>query len=494
MNIQAMKRAYRNHHFWRDEEKPEVELKKAIKDLDKDFWESQNESFLEKQKDKIVDTNITSEAAVLKIRKEIREIAHSNNLVCSFLSQGDYYYISIKPSQINVEIGKDTGSIAVSQLHFHTKQFFYYEWQSALEWIQDYLAIDTSSLIEKKRTLRKKIFVNYKNGEIAAASIKSLCELQAKKSGLKCTVDSSCLSTFIQFYKEDKNSEIEKGVMASNDAESFYRDLPQNPDGKRGNIIVLAQLRIYHKAFIEDPSFFREFIKNPYKIKIESKVECKTFQSITKTPKEILVGDDNSNMCLSCAIGILNNVSEDYKTEFETSCKRGGLAFEEIHTKENNIIYCFMNLTLDDAKYFFGARKLKTFVFIQKQYSMEKDLFFLDIKLLKWNANEQAFEPSVQQKPRVDDPTSLQSFFKLYNPDLHFPYSFSDLSKIFFQKYSWKTPSRLNEEAYVYLVNAHKYSGSARMRYRCRMYHKPQTWELENGLRNQYYEMWKKEK
>ena len=83
MNIQAMKRAYRNYHFWRDEEKPEVELKKAIKDLDKDFWESQNESFLEKQKDNIVDTNITSEAAVLKIRKEIREIAHSNNLVCS---------------------------------------------------------------------------------------------------------------------------------------------------------------------------------------------------------------------------------------------------------------------------------------------------------------------------------------------------------------------------------------------------------------------------
>ena len=117
----------------------------------------------------------------------------------------------------------------------------------------------------------------------------------------------------------------------------------------------------------------------------------------------------------------------------------------------------------------------------------------MDIKLLKWNANEQAFEPNVQQKPRVDDPTSLQSFFKLYNLDLHFPYSFSDLSKLFFQKYSWKTPSRLNEEAYVYLVNAHKYSGLARMRYRCRMYHKPQTWELENGLRNQYYEMWKKE-
>lgn len=121
----------------------------------------------------------------------------------------------------------------------------------------------------------------------------------------------------------------------------------------------------------------------------------RVFKTMTKTPREILICSDSDNMCLTCAIGILNNPSEEFKSNFEMDCRRGGLSFE-------------------------------------------------------------------------------------------------DISMRFFQNHSWKTPSRLNEEAYVYLENAHKYSGSTRMRYRCRMYHKPQGWELENGLRNQYYEMWKK--
>lgn len=101
------------------------------------------------------------------------------------------------------------------------------------------------------------------------------------------------------------------------------------------------------------------------------------------------------------------------------------------------------------------------------------------------------FHCAVERKQREDDTTALQAFLNLYNQDLNITFSYKDISMRFFQNHSWKTPARLNEEAYVYLENAHKYSGSARMRYRCRMYHKPQSWEMENGLRNQYYEMWK---
>ena len=48
---------------------------------------------------------------------------------------------------------------------------------------------------------------------------------------------------------------------------------------------------------------------------------------MTKTPREILIGSDSDNMCLTCAIGILNNLSEKFKSNFEMDCRRGGLAF-----------------------------------------------------------------------------------------------------------------------------------------------------------------------
>ena len=67
-------------------------------------------------------------------------------------------------------------------------------------------------------------------------------------------------------------------------------------------------------------------------------------------------------------------------------------------------------------------------------------------------------------------------------------------SRNIFQKYSWKEPRQFLREVETYLTEHHKYTGLAQWRYRARMLHKPQAWELEDSTRNTYYEMWIKNK
>ena len=111
-----------------------------------------------------------------------------------------------------------------------------------------------------------------------------------------------------------------------------------------------------------------------------------------------------------------------------------------------------MNISQEDAKHISGAFKINDFIFLQ-----QKD-------------------------------------FENFNvANLGITTSLAELSDLFFHQFSWKSPEKFNEEARVYLEQSKNYPGSQRWHYRCRMYHKPQAWELENGLRNQYYEMWKKE-
>lgn len=477
MDLSAMKRAYRKCRVRNFEDKPEIELENKIRHLDSDFWRKEYEKFLEQHKTTITDSLITAEEAVLKMRREIRSLAHSKNLGCAFLSQGDYYYITLNPCLINIAIGKDTGSISISLPHFKQKNYFYYEWQSALECIKDYLDIDVNILEEVKRTLRKKIFVNYKNSEIATASISSICNSYAKKLGMHCHIISSCLESEVEFYKNDKNSEIMEKLIF-------------DPDNKKSKMF---ELQIYHKAFLREPELLIDILRNPRTIEIEYTIKCTRLQTMTKSPQEILVGSDINNMCMSCAIGILNNPSEDYSLRFEATCKRAGLAFIQFQTSNNTILYFFMNITKNDAEKFFEANILKTLIFIQKKYSMRIDSCFLDFRLLQWNTEKKSYEMKMWNNYEDNASASLELFFEIYNPEIEIPYTFTELSMQFFQKFPWKSPSQLNEEAYVYLLNADKYSGSERMRYRCRMYHKPQSWELEDGLKNQYYERWKKE-
>ena len=91
-----------------------------------------------------------------------------------------------------------------------------------------------------------------------------------------------------------------------------------------------------------------------------------------------------------------------------------------------------------------------------------------------------------------EDIKTQEDFENFTETSLGISETFAELSTQFFQQFPWKSPTKLNEEARVYQEQSKNYPGSQRWRYRCRMYHKPQSWELENGLRNMYYEMWKK--
>lgn len=495
MNIQAMRRAYINHNNYDSERHQRDDLKSIIDSRTRDFWIDESNKLLEKQKGYSPDNEISVKDEVIKLRKGIRKFSHDNNIACSFVSEKNFYYFSLRVFRIHfdtirIELNKETGTFSIKAPYIMKKNFLYNEWQMGLKWIKDYLDIDVKGFREKNQNLEDDIYVSSKTSEIAESSINSLCKAYTKQDDLKFRVLSSPLKSEVLFYKSDDYPLIEPGVETTY-SRPFYKDTRMSFDNTRELRIRMFEILVYHKAFINNPAILIDLLKEPHDLEIENVAKCRVFKTMTKTPREILIGSDSDNMCLTCAIGILNNPSEKFKSNFEMDCRRGGLAFEEISTGNNNVLYFFMNIALDDAKKFFESYKLKTCIFIQKQYSVVQDFCFLHFELLQWNDKKNSFHCAVEREQKEDEATALQAFLNLYNQDLNITFSYKDISMRFFQNHSWKTPSRLNEEAYVYLENAHKYSGSTRMRYRCRMYHKPQSWELENGLRNQYYEMWK---
>ena len=495
MNIQAMRRAYINHNKCDPERHQRDDLKNIIDSRTRDFWIDESNKLLEKQKGYSPDNEISVKDEVIKLRKGIRKFSHDNNIACSFVSEKNFYYFSLRVFRIHfdtirIQLNKETGTFSIKAPYIMKKNFLYNEWQMGLKWIKDYLDIDVKGFREKIQNLEDDIYVSSKTSEIAESSIRSLCQAYTKQEGLKFRVLSSPLRSEVVFYKIDDYPLNELGAETTY-SRPFYTDRIMSFDNTREPRIRMFKILVYHKAFINNPAILIDLLKELHNTDVENVVKCTIFPTMTKSPREILIGSDSDNMCLTCAVGILNNPSKGFKSKFEDTCKRGGLAFEQITTSDNNILYFFMNTGLDDAKKFFESAKLKTCIFIQKQYTMEKNSCFLHFVLLQWNSKDNNFECVAQQNQSEDVSTALQSFLNLYNPDFDIKCSFQEISMRFFQKYSWKTPSRLNEEAYVYLENAHKYCGSARMRYRCRMYHKPQAWELEDGLRNQYYEMWK---
>ncbi len=265
MNLNAMKRAYRLHHKnnYGDyrEGNPEEELENIVRKFIKDFWNGKNKEFLEKHNANIQDLEITAQDAVFMLRKEIRNLAHANNLGCTFLSQAEHYYITLYPCQIHVTIGKDTGCFSIALPHFNPKQFFYYEWKTGLQWIQDYLNIDLY-ILEEKQDLKEMIYVNSKTAEIAISSIKSICKIHADKRGVKTRIRYSWLNSEITFYKEENTYEPE-GIKDKN----VYN---LNTIRKVG----LFQIEIYHKAFINNPSLLINLLEHPHDMEIKYMVNC----------------------------------------------------------------------------------------------------------------------------------------------------------------------------------------------------------------------------
>lgn len=267
MNLDALKKASRLRHKNNYEDyrygNLEEEFQDTIKNYVKIFWEGKNSDFLENHTINYQDSEITLSQAVLTLRKEIRRLAHANSLGCTFLFQAEHYYISLLPCQIHVMIDKETGCFSITLPHFNPKQFFYYEWQAGLQWIQDYLNIDLLILEEKKQNLKAMMYINSKTAEIAMTSIRSLCEKQAEKLNAKYRVQSSWLMSNISFYREENTYEPD-GIKDNNDYE--FKEISKTE---------LFHIVISHKSFVNDPSILINLLENPHDMIIENTVNCK---------------------------------------------------------------------------------------------------------------------------------------------------------------------------------------------------------------------------
>lgn len=162
--------------------------------------------------------------------------------------------------------------------------------------------------------------------------------------------------------------------------------------------------------------------------------------------------------------------SDDFYTKeqekFETELNRGHYDFEKIPAKtdKTKCIYFLPNIIKEDIENF------------SVQFS----------NVYSYRAYQKQLSDEEKQK-------ELDDFLESKNLKNEYPLSLITLSENFRKRYSYKSPEQLMSEVNVYTRNAPKHNSKERWLYRARMYHHPQDWELEQGVRNKYWEQWKKE-
>lgn len=285
MNIQAMRRAYINHNNYDPERHQRDDLKNIIDSRTRDFWIDESNKLLEKQKGYSPDDEISVKDEVIKLRKGIRKFSHDNNIACSFVSEKNFYYFSLRVFRIHfdtirIELNKETGTFSIKAPYIMKKNFLYNEWQMGLKWIKDYLDIDVKGFREKIQNLEYDIYVSSKTSEIAESSINSLCKAYTKQDDLKFRVLSSPLKSEVLFYKSDDYPLIEPGAETTY-SRPFYKDTRMSFDNTRELRIRMFEILVYHKAFINNPAILIDLLKESRDIDIENVVKCR----VSQTPK-----------------------------------------------------------------------------------------------------------------------------------------------------------------------------------------------------------------
>ena len=162
--------------------------------------------------------------------------------------------------------------------------------------------------------------------------------------------------------------------------------------------------------------------------------------------------------------------SDDFYTKeqekFEDSLRHGHYDFEKILSKNDSTkcIYFLPNITKEDSEEMSGKFK----------------------NVYSYRAYQESLSDDGKQK-------ELDDFLISKNLKDEFPLSLVTLSENFFKRYPYKHPDNKISEIKVYTRNSRKHTGRERWLYRARMYHHPESWEFEDGFRNKYYEIWKKE-
>lgn len=220
---------------------PSLEINEIIYHLHGEFWKQAYKSLLGKQMSYELVQDISYRQAINEFTKDIKILAKKNQLKYRVFSHKEHIYITLIPYPIYIGISRDTGDFSISAPHLITKHFSYSEYKRGINWIQDYIDIDTNPLKEKTKCVREKFYLNSKNSEIISTSIKVLCE--------------SILG------KKDLNYELNQTLLRS----KIMVDTKKN---------AVYEIEVYHKPFLNDVSLLIDLLNDLHEEKIEDVLSC----------------------------------------------------------------------------------------------------------------------------------------------------------------------------------------------------------------------------
>ena len=225
----------------------ERELTWKIREVSSEFWKKTDENLMNKRRNMISDSDVTLTQVVgklnTKLYKTAKEYGLRKQITC--FQDNKIIQISLVPYSITTFIDKEKGTFSISAPHISTGQFDYTQWKDALQFIQDCMDIDLSTLEKEVNIVKEKFYMNQKNILIVSNSIKSLCDTIFPKKDWKYQINHKALESEIIFETSAR--------------QFFY-------------------VSIYHKPFINNTSILLNFINNPHEEEIVDIASCQLLE------------------------------------------------------------------------------------------------------------------------------------------------------------------------------------------------------------------------
>ncbi len=220
---------------------PRQELNDIVRQIEIDFWRDACAKLLERQKTIKPKPALDAEKAVSSLIAGLRDIAKEYKLEFFDECIDGIKKIALVPFAVYVTVDEEEQKFFVCVPKMGQKDFSFYEWERAANWIRDYIAIDIKPLAEKVEKANEIFYLGEKSAEIAKASIKALCDSYLTQRGINCKVVSSFLKSQISICIANTTYEID----------------------------------VFHKPFSKDAGPLIDLLQNPRKIGIKDNVICK---------------------------------------------------------------------------------------------------------------------------------------------------------------------------------------------------------------------------
>lgn len=217
------------------------ELNEIIYRISGEFWKEAYNTLLRNQKSYEPDPHISVQQVILKLKKEIKDLANKNQLKYSSFSHNEHIYVSIFPYPIYIGIERNTGDFSISTPHMATRHFNHVEYKAGLNWIQEYIDIDLTPLNNRIQAIKEKLSLNEKSSQIISSSIKALCDSILGEKHWDYKIQQSLLKSIIIFQTFDKTA---------------------------------YEIEVYHKPFTTDSTILINLLNNPREETIEDFITC----------------------------------------------------------------------------------------------------------------------------------------------------------------------------------------------------------------------------